>query len=212
MKRKVLIFVCVALLALAVVPAINLKLGTEKKGYERWSKFVLYNLDFALPYRSRFFYSLGISTDPKQVIIGKNDWLYLGDQYEKTITTMRRGAIAEDVEAAKKIGFATKSWEQWLKLKGVRLFQVMLGPNKSTIYPEFLPDWAHPAADSVTNTLLTNVSQGLYVDTSSALRTAKSEFSEPLYYQTDTHWNSLGAWVAFRALGKSVAHTQTELR
>jgi len=214
MKKKVLIFVCVALLALTVVPVINLKFGnTQKKvGEEWWSRSLLYNIDFALPFLSRFFYQLGISTYPNQVIIGKDDWLYFGDQYLNTITVGRRGANFKDVKAAKKIGLATKSWGQWLKLKGVSLFQIMLGADKSTIYPEFLPDWAQPVTYSITDTLLANVSRGLYVDTRLALIEAKSQFPEPLYYKTDTHWNSLGAWVAFRAFSMALSRSETDLR
>ena len=215
MKKKALMFVFVALVALMLVPVINLiELGTaqKKEGGKWWSRAILYNFDFALSFTSRLFYPLGISTNPNKVMIGKDDWLYLGDQYEKTITVTRRGTTAEAAEAAWKIGLATKSWQQWLKRKGVRLYRVMLGPEKSTIYPEFLPDWAQPAADSATNTLLANVSQGLYVDTRPALRAARSQFSEPLYYKTDTHWNSLGAWVAFRAFAMEVAHTEAGLR
>lgn len=215
MKKKVLIFICVVLLALMLVPGINLiklEAAQKKEGAKWWSKAVLYNFDFAPQYLGRFFYPLGISTNPNQAIIGKHDWLYLGDEFEKTITTRRHGSTAEAAEAALKIGLATKSWQQWLKSKGVRLYRVMLAPDKSTIYPEFLPDWAQPAADSATNTLLANVSQGLYVDTRPALRAAKSQFSEPLYSKTDTHWNSLGAWVAFRAFAMEVARTKTGLR
>ena len=150
MKKRVLIFVWVALLALTVVPAINLALGAAQKKEEEkwWSRSVLYNFDFALSFPSRFFYPLGISINPDQVIIGKDGWLYMGDQHHKTLTVTRRGATAEDTETARKIGLATKSWEQWLKLKDVSLYRVMLGANKETIYPEFLPDWAQPAADS----------------------------------------------------------------
>ena len=203
-----------ALLALTVVPVINLKLGnhTKERGKEWWSRSVLYNFDFALPYLSRFFYPLGISIDPNQVIIGKDDWLYLGDEYAKTITVSRRGANFKDVKAARNIGLATKSWEQWLKLKGVSLYRVVIGPNKSTVYPEFLPDWVQPVTNSVTDMLLTNVRQGLYVDARPALIAAKSQFSEPLYYKTDTHWNNLGAWVAFRTFTMELAHTEVGLR
>ena len=204
MKKKAFLFVCMALLVLIVAPVINFKLGTEKEGYKSWSRTVLYSFDFALPYLSRFFYTLGIYTNPNQVIIGKKDWLYLGDQYEKTITVTRRGANLKDVEASRTIGLSTKSWEQWLKHKDVSLFQVMLGPDKSTVYPEFLPDWAQPVTYSAADTLLANVSQRVYVDTRSALIAAKSQFLEPLYYKTDTHWNNLGAWVAFRAFAKDV--------
>jgi alginate O-acetyltransferase complex protein AlgJ len=214
MKNRVIIFICVALLTLTVVPAINLKFGnTQKQGGKKWwSRDVLYNIDFALPFMSRFFYPLGISIDPNQVIIGKNGWLYLGDKHQNAITVKRRGATAEDTEVAKRIGLATKSWAQWLKLNGVRQYQIMLAPNKDTIYPEFLPDWAQPAtANSVINTLLANVSQEIYLDTGPALRAAKSHFSEPLYHKTDSHWNQLGSWVAFHALSMKVARTEAGL-
>jgi hypothetical protein len=211
MKKQTYIFVCLALLVLTIIPAINFKLGTEKDGYKPWSKTVLFNIDFALPFLSRFFYPIGISIDPNQVIIGKDDWLYLGDQYVKTITVTRRGANLDDLNATRKIGISTKSLEQWLKLKGVSLFQVMLGPDKSTVYPEFLPDWVQPASYSATDTLLANVSNGIYVDTRLALIKAKHQFSEPLYYKTDTHWNSLGAWVAFRTFAKEVGRKETGL-
>lgn len=214
MKKRALVFVCMALLALAVVPVINFKLGNiqEKKGQEWWSRAVLYNFDFALPFLNHLFYPVGISTNPRHVIIGKDDWLYLGDQYEKTITVRRLGTTGKDKDVARKIGLATKSWEPWLKNKGVRLFRIILGPDKGTIYPEFLPDWAQPAADSATDTLLANVNRELYIDTRPALRAAKSQFSRPIYYKTDSHWNSLGAWVAFRAFAEEVARTESGLR
>jgi alginate O-acetyltransferase complex protein AlgJ len=215
MKKQVLVFVCVALLALTVVPVINLvkfRVVPNKDGNKWWYKSVLYNIDFALPLTSLFFYPLGISTNPNKVIIGKEDWLYLGDDYEKTITVTRRKATVEDTENAEKIGVATKAWDKWVKHRGVSLYRVMLGPNKNTIYPEYFPRWAQTANDSTTNTLLAHVDESIYFDTRSALLRAKSQFTEPLYYKTDTHWNSLGAWVAFRAFTKEVAHTEESLR
>lgn len=208
MKKRVIIFVSMVLLVLIIVPVINLNLGTAQKkaGQKWWSRSVLYNFDFALPYLSRVFYPLGISISPNQVIIGKDDWLYLGDEYVKTVTSRRSGATAEDIATTKKIGRATKELDQWLKRKGVSLYQVMLAPNKATIYSEFLPDWARSAANTnpVIDTLLSNVSQEIYVDTRPALIAAKTQFSAPLYYKTDTHWNSLGAWAAFRAFAKEI--------
>jgi hypothetical protein len=220
MKKRVIIFVSVVLLALAIVPVINLKLGTkQQEGQRWWSRSILYNFDFALPYLSRVFYPLGISISPNQVIIGKDNWLYLGDKYVKTVTSRRTGATVEDIAMVKRIGLATKELDQWLKLKGVSLYQVMLAPNKATIYSEFLPDWARSAANtnSVIETLLsnldsTNVSKEIYVDTKPALMAAKAEFSAPLYYKTDTHWDSLGAWVAFRAFAKAIDRKEYGLR
>lgn len=214
MKKRAISFVCAALLALAVVPLINLIAGNRqnKEGQEWWSESALYNFDFGSAFLSRFFYPHGISTNPDQVFIGKEDWLYLGEQYDKTVTHGRHGSTVEDAKVARIIGRATKSWDQWLSLNGVSVYRVMLSPDKGTIYPEFLPDWAQPAAESATDTLLANVSQGLYFDTRAALKTAKSQFSESLYYKTDTHWNSLGAWVAFRAFEMEIAAAEPGLR
>ena len=212
MKKKAYLFVCLALVVLTVVPVINCKLGTEKKGYQWWSRTVLYNFDFALPYLSNLFYPIGISIDPNQAIIGKDGWLYLGDQEANTITVGRRGANFKDVKTARTIGFTTKAWEQWLRLKGVSLYRVVICADKSTIYPEFLPDWARPTTASVTDVLLTNASPGLFIDTRPALIAAKSQFSEPIYYKTDTHWNNIGAWVAFRAFTMELARTEVGLR
>jgi len=214
MKNKVIIFVCVALVALTVVPAINLTLiNNQQNAVEKWwSKSVLYNFDFALPYLSCFFYPLGISTNPNQVIIGKNNWLYLGDQYEKTISVKRRIATEEDLKTAREIARQSEAWKQFLRRKGVRLYKVMIGPDKGTVYPEFLPDWVRPVAGSATDALLANVTREIYIDTRPKLINAKSQFAEPLYYKTGTHWNSLGAWVAFRAFCMDVARTETDLR
>lgn len=212
MKSKTIIFIWFAIVILAIIPVFNIiGMGGAKK-ITSWNRSSLYSFDFSLPFINNFFYKFGISTNPNQVVIGKNDWLYLGDQYSKTVSVKRLGSTIESTHAAKKIGMATKSWDLWLKSKGVLAYKIMLGPDKDTIYPEFLPDWAKPAVNSVTNTLLANSSQNIYVDTRFALKSAKSLFSEPLYYKTDTHWNSLGAWVAFNVLAMDMARFDSKLK
>jgi alginate O-acetyltransferase complex protein AlgJ len=172
----------------------------------------LYSIDFALPFIDRLFYRLGISTDPSNVIVGKNNWLYAGDLHEKTLTVSRRQATAEDIENAKKIGVATQAWSNWLQRKGVKLYRIMIAPNSSTIYPEFLPNWVQTTStNSVTDALFANVSPDIYFDTRQALLRAKSQFTQPLYYRTDSHWNNLGAWVAFHAFTNAIARTENDL-
>jgi len=213
-RKRVLVFLCLALTALAVVPVLNLlffQVETEK-GEVWWSRSVLYNIDFALPFLNRFLYPLGISTEPAQVVIGENGWLYLGDKYRETITRKRRGPSDEDHDRARKIGRAARSWETWLREKGVRLYRVILAPDKATVYPEFLPQWARPAATTATDSLLDEAGGRVYIDTRSALREAKCEFPESLYYKTDTHWTSFGAWAAFRAFAMRIADDQPGLR
>ena len=206
MKKRALLFVFFALLMLSIVPIVNLSLGNLRNTpIERWgSRAALYNVDFALPHVNRLFYSLGISTSPGKVVIGKSDWLYLGDDYENALSVMRNGATADDADTTSEIGVATKAWAEWFKLKNVRLFKVMIGPDKGTIYPEFLPDWVQPATHSATDMLIANTNPEIFLDIAAVLRNKKNQFSQPLYYRTDTHWNDLGAWIAFGALAADV--------
>jgi len=207
MKRKVLIFIWIAIVVILAVPITNLALGNIKKTDKWWRQSVIYNMDFALPWITRLVYPLGISLFPNQTIIGFDNWLYLGDLYALTITAKRNGSTEADHKTAQKIGVALSAWDEWLHKHGVTAFKIMLGPDKETIYPEFLPNWARPAVPSPTDTLMKHV-EGLYVDTRPALHQAKTTYSAPLYYKTDTHWNKLGAWIAFRTFTNELSRTE----
>ncbi len=198
MKKKIYIFITLALLTLAILPIINIH-----QNIVRDKKKTLYSVDYLLPYINHFFYFYGISTEPSQVIIGKNNWLYLVNTHATTDTPSDTNA--KDLLDAQNIGLATRAWEQWFRSKGIRNYKVIIGPDKNTIYPEYLPNGILPDVNSVTNNLLAYDKTGRYVDTRSALKAAKTEFNTPLYYQTDSHWNNLGAWIAFRAFTNALA-------
>ena len=214
MKKRVLIFLGLACLILSTVPAINLVSGNvihhDKKHW--WLRSVLYNVDFFLVHSNRLLYAAGISPVPHQVVIGKDGWLYIGDGYGDAISVARRGATPADIAASEEVGAAVRAWEEWFARKQVSLYKLILFPNKETIYPEFLPDWVQPASASAADTLLAHLPRGSYVDTRPALRSARSVFSEPLYYRTDTHWNKLGAWLAFAAFSRELARSEPGLR
>jgi len=214
MRKNVFVFLCAALLILAVVPAINLELAWRQKVemHSLLSRPALYNFDFALPYLSQAFYRAGISIRPGQVVIGKKGWLYLGDEYEETISAKRRCGSEADRSVANKINAAMQSWSEWVEKNGAHSMHIMVGPDKSSIYPEFLPAWAVSDCPHALDVFMANVDPTLYADLRPALVAAKGGWEQPLYYQTDTHWNSLGAWVAYRAFASIVSANMPEVR
>ena len=169
-------------------------------------------MDFTSKWLSLALYQIGISTDPGQVVIGREGWLFLGDNYKQSQTVSRRGKTSDDLIIGQKIGDATIAWDHWLASKGVRLFRVMIGPNKETIYPEYLPMWAKPSSPTATDALLTGTGTQHYIDLREPLLAAKTSSNESLYYHTDTHWNSLGAGVAYRAFAQEVSRSIPEIR
>lgn len=204
MKRRIVIFLSAVLLSLLVVPVINILSKSSRDEIKWWEITFLYNMDFASRWAARLLYPLGISMDPEQVIIGRKDWLYLGDKYNYTRSVDRRPSTLADIELGKQIGAATQAWDAYLSSKGVKLFRIMIAPNKGSIYPEYLPHWAKPASPNATDALLTGTGGLYYVDLRSPLLAAKTNHPESLYYKTDTHWNLFGAGIAFRSFAQQV--------
>jgi acetyltransferase AlgX (SGNH hydrolase-like protein) len=95
----------------------------------------------------------------------------------------------------------------WLAARGISYFYVV-APEKSTVYPEFLPDYMH--ARSSTNTTLDQLIQYLrstgspihFIDLRDALSEEKS--TGYLYYPSDTHWNGRGFFAAYREMLKAL--------
>lgn len=212
MKRSILAFLLSIALALLTAPVINIIIAPSLEAINLKEKSFLYNMDFVSRWAALLLYPMGISTDPKQVIIGKDGWLYLGDHYAKTVSDGRRAATEADISIGKDIGAATNAWNAYLAGQGVKVFRIMIGPNKSSIYPEYMPSWAKPALSNPMNAQLAEVGPEHFIDLRPPLLAAKSTHGENLYFKTDTHWNSLGAGIAFRAFAQQVGNAAPELR
>jgi alginate O-acetyltransferase complex protein AlgJ len=213
-KNRVIIFLSAVALSLLVAPVVNILSAANPDAINWHKKSFLYNMDFGVRLASRLLYSFGISIDPKQVIIGRDAWLYLGDhdKYQKTLTEGRRSPTEADIVLGKQVGDAAQAWDQYLSRRGVKLFRVMVGPNKGTIYPEYLPAWAKSPSPNVMDALFAGTGNVRYIDLGKPLLAAKADQPEALYYKADTHWNSLGAGIAFRAFARQVAEAAPELR
>ncbi len=137
------------------------------------------------------------------VIIGKEGWLFydsptdgasLKDFYGKANFDHNQLALIRNNLLILENEFAKRNIN----------FIIVMAPNKHTIYSEFLPDYISgnrgltTAADQIGK--IADETAINYIDLRSSLLRAKNNYSYPLYYLTDTHWNNLGAWVAFNEI------------
>lgn len=210
MKKKIHMFLFLIFLILSLLPFINFNAGRLNSG-NWWKLSTLYNMDFLLPIAGKIFYKFGVSIAPDQVIIGKSGWLYLGDQYGASISGKRKELIEDDRIIVNKVLTATSAWEKWYKQHNVEEYRVLVAPDKDTVYPEYLPDWVKPTIHTKFDLLMDNANSDIYVKTAFKLHAAKKIYGIPLYYKTDHHWNSLGGWVAFNELAKSLLRSKPEL-
>lgn len=113
-----------------------------------------------------------------------------------------RGHLCLDPEEIRQIGNHLRTIRERLAPCG-RIAFVVVAPNKQSIYPEYLlGDRALPAStrlDDLLHRLDPSVS-GMVIDPRPELRAAKVASGPRLYKKTDTHWNQLGAFHAYRKI------------
>ncbi|MFW9078358.1 alginate O-acetyltransferase AlgX-related protein [Pseudomonas sp. P2757] len=212
MKKNLYTALIISILCMSIVPTVNLhRVFTTQSNVKWWKRKVLYNMDFIFSGIGQLTYLYGVSIDPTRVVIGKQGWLFLGDDYAHSITSKRMAISAEDSQTLETVAGSARAWNQWLSDMGVAAFRIVIGPDKDSVYPEYLPDWSAHSTARLTDSLVTRARENIYVDPTRALIQAKSDYSAPLYYTTDTHWNNLGAWVAFDELRKSLSNSQAAL-
>lgn len=203
LKRRSLRMLLATALGLTVLPLLNGLMATAPPGaacctIERW-----FSSEPLLRAASGVLYRLGISVSPRQVVVGRAGWLYLGDEQSGSLSTHRRAGQASDVRLGQSYGDGARQWATHLRGRGVQAFQILVAPDKASVYPEHLPRWAlPPPGRGATDTLLAHTDPGLFVDTRAALQRAVAAAPAPLFYRNDTHWNALGASHAFEALAQ----------
>ena len=77
---------------------------------------------------------------------------------------------------------------------------LIIGPNKSSVYSEYLPDSIHPSSKryiSYFTDQLSKISNLIVYDPTYDLIEKKNS-EGTLYWRTDTHWNQKGSFIAFQ--------------
>ncbi len=182
---------------LAVLPAVNWVLSAGTIPFTDLRQ--LYSLKWPQRHLNRWLYRQGISADAGQVLVGRDGWLFLGDDYTPVLNNTQ-GITGVEVSAAAIAGSIQelKDRQRWLTDKGIMALLV-IAPNKKSIYSENLPaGTAAPEPDGTDDFVTAARVAGLnLLDLRARLLAAKTA-SEPTYYKTDRHWNNLGAYLAYR--------------
>lgn len=133
---------------------------------------------------------------------GKGDWLFLGNAYDNTVAKLMLDIVPSkgEIESTKQLfsNIAQAGAQSHTKIV------LILGPNKSSIYPEFLPDKFNPPLNRYSSFFLDSLKdvQNLivYNPTEDFLRLKNTEGI--LYWMTDTHWNHKGSFLAYSGFSK----------
>jgi len=101
----------------------------------------------------------------------------------------------------------------WLAKRGIK-YLFVVAPDKHTIYPEYLPDWIKKVRPQTKLdqfiAYMREHSTVPLLDVRDVILAAKK--NHPVYMRTDTHWNDIGAFVAYQKLVESMARQLPALK
>lgn len=141
----------------------------------------------------------GISANPS-VVVGREDWLFYNAKAKNDGAGFEeaQGLNPYTQERLEEIRLNLERRDAEFRRRGIVLIQAVC-PDKHTVYPEFLPSQL-PLKPGVSRTdqvidYMKAHSRVRILDLREALIREKAR--GPLYFKTDTHWNSAGAYVAY---------------
>lgn len=131
-----------------------------------------------------------------RAVVGKEDWLYF-DNHNSLLDAAGRAQISDQLIEAGVRSFA-RNW-QMMRNKNIK-YLLVIAPDKSSAYPEFLPDYILPKSPHRIDKFLIALKKEYpdfpVLDLRQVILEAKKN-NEILYHQTDTHWNRRGAHYAY---------------
>ena len=137
------------------------------------------------------------STPTEKLLAGQDGWFFYGDRdalaHYRRIDPLRPGELT-------RWQTVLEERRDWLAARGIA-YVVLLVPDKHEIYAEFMPP-SLPLAqgqrplDQLTRRLQESSTVEV-VDLREALQREKA--NRRVYHKTDTHWNQMGAYAAYRA-------------
>ncbi|MEE9911850.1 MAG: hypothetical protein K4571_09005 [Deltaproteobacteria bacterium] len=142
-----------------------------------------------------------------KVIMGKDGWLFFDESLHNAFGGTTAGGQIREI---------TNSIERqnaWFAGKGIYYVFVIV-PDKETVYPEYLPDSVNITRQK---TMLDQVMFGLGPDSNVHIIDLRASFlkaktSNRLYYKTDTHWNSYGAFIGYLEIMKQLSARFPDLK
>jgi len=154
---------------------------------------------FFVRLNNQLFYSLFKKANAKDVVAGKDGFLY---EMKYLVTHAGLDYIGD--KALKSRFIKLKFIQDTLEKKGIH-FALLFAPGKATFYPEYIP--APYDVSSLKTNYLKHIEEAKHTgvhfyDFNKLFVQLKSTTKFPLYPQTGTHWSIYGMYVAFDTLSR----------
>ena len=154
-----------------------------------------YLIDFNMFIKAKVFSSEPL---PGKVVHGREGWLFAGDDHSGVMCETMGITRFSDTEVWMITGILLKIRQQ-LDNQGIKFFMA-IAPDKQTVYGQYLPVTRSPLPTKAEQ-LKESLKQSGF-DLIDLKEGFENHQSEMLFYKTDTHWNTMGLFIAYQTLMK----------
>ena len=176
---------------------------------DRWNAFINDHFGFRLKLiklHSWEMLTLFNKSVSQRVIIGRAGWLFYKDDNSAELFRNEYPLTDQDVD---RWVASIRRRQQWTAERGIA-YLLAVAPDKHTIYPEYMPAEMGKTGPQSQLDQIVAASRATadlpLLDLRPALLAAKAQSLRPLYWRTDTHWTSYGAYVGYRAIMERLSH------
>ena len=157
-------------------------------------------------YRTCTFHLFGDQKGHHAVLVGSEGWLYFN---ENQMVEHYRGTLLFAPDQLQDWKTLLEHYRDALAQRGIK-FLFVVAPDKQSIYPEHLPPWMNKVSpETKLDQFFAYMKTHSTVDVLDLRQTLLAGRSVgPLYLKTDSHWNLLGAFLAYQKLVTELAGQQ----
>ncbi len=210
-RTKVCSFLAAVAACVCAIPVLQ-QVTAPPTARVPWLSRELFTFDRFLGWVAGPLVNVGVSMRPSETVVGYDGWQFLGDLHQDAISQHRLAASAQDDARNSRLVEAGVAWESWLRRRGVKLFRIMVPPDKQSVYPEQAPSWARTIPGNPLEQLQGLDDGGVRIFLAPALVAARAAGGPQLFYAHDSHWNEAGAWVGYTAFAEAVGGEVPEVR
>ena len=182
----------------------------EKSSIDKYFTELDQYLDDHFPFRkvlmssySTLLYNFGVASKPDNMLFGDDGFLFAGNSLNLVIDQVTGKNIFKANELAEwnNCFYQKKEYLEKLDIKQY----VAIAPNKHSIYPENMPSYIIPSKINRLQQVEDSHPPFPFLNLKTALLEKKSDWEEfSLFKKTDTHWTTVGAYLAYQEIIKNI--------
>ena len=203
MRKKITVVYMVVFLGIICTPLILFALQIKVEPQNQGEKKISLNFKRNFPLRDDVFkiYSqiktkiIDTETIPNSVVTCEDGWRFLGNKFSNALSESK-GILVFNDDELERIKNNLLEKKNWFEKEGIKLY-ITIAPNKHSIYGDLIPIQKRDRKTKMEQ--VDSICKSLGINFLNLKKDFPKNNKTRLYHKTDSHWNHLGGFYAYKS-------------